>query len=136
MFAQIGCGTSSRGLVVFVCTGAGVFRIEWGDVMKKLFGSFFPWMHSMNDSRAATRGLVKLWWLSMAVVLGTILLGFSAPVMGQAVNATLLGTVRDSSGAAVAGAKGTATEMKPTVNPIPTTTNIANNASPYLPPTH
>src|SRR5260370_10702663 len=87
--------------------------------MKKLFGSFFPWMRSMNDSHAvnteefaapATGGLVKLWRLSMALLLGTILLGFSAPVMGQAVNATLLGTVTDSSGAAVAKVKITITE--------------------------
>jgi hypothetical protein len=69
--------------------------------MKKLFGSTIPWMRSMNNSHAlnteafaapATAGLVKLWRLSMAVLLGTVLLGFSARVMGQAVNAIPLGT--------------------------------------------
>jgi hypothetical protein len=39
-----------------------------------------------------------------------LLLGFSHVLLGQAVNATLLGTVTDSSGAAVAGAKVVATE--------------------------
>src|SRR5260370_5584216 len=102
--------------------------------MKKLFGSFFPWMHSMNDSRAATRGLVKLWWLSMAVVLGTILLGFSEPVMGQAVSATLLGTVTDSSGGAVAGAKVTATEMKTGVSRSTTTNDSGNYEFADVPP--
>ena len=49
----------------------------------------------------ATASFVKLWYLGMAVLLVTTLLGFSVPVMGQAVNATLLGTVTDASGAAV-----------------------------------
>ncbi len=58
--------------------------------------------HAMNTEEfaaPATAGLVKRWRLSMAALLAAILLGFSAPVMGQAVNATLLGTVTDSSGA-------------------------------------
>ena len=58
----------------------------------------------------ATRALVKLRCFSIVVVLGTLLFGFSAPIMGQAVNATLLGTVTDSSGASVANAKVTITE--------------------------
>src|SRR5712692_2151083 len=103
--------------------------------MKKLFSSSFPWMRGMNNSHAintrefaasATAGLVKLWRLSMAVLLGTILLGFSAPIMGQAVNATLLGTVSDSSGAAVAGAKVTATEMKTGISRSATTNDSGN----------
>src|SRR6266481_827178 len=104
----------------FVCTGASVFSNRVGcDVMKKLFGSSFPWIRGMNNSHAmnseefaapATAGLVKRWGLSMAALLAAILLGFSAPVMGQAVNATLLGTVTDSSGAAVSNAKVTITE--------------------------
>src|SRR3989442_2301623 len=85
--------------------------------MKKLFGSFSPWINSWNKSHAihakkfaasAAAGVVKLWRLSVAVLLGTILLGFYSPVMGQAVNATLLGTVTDASGAALAGGEGTA----------------------------
>src|SRR5712692_5468498 len=111
--------------------------------MKKLFGSYFPWMGSINNSHAmntgefarrATAGLVKLWRLSMAVVLGAVLLGFSAPVMGQAVNATLLGAVTDTSGAVVAGAKVTATEMKTGVSRSTTTNDSGNYAFANLPP--
>src|SRR5437899_6641825 len=111
--------------------------------MKKLFSSSFPWMRGMNNSHAintqefaasATAGLVKLWRLSMAVLLGAILLGFSAQAMGQAVNATLLGTVTDSSGAAVAGAKVTATEMKTGVSRNTTTNDSGNYAFADLAP--
>jgi len=107
LFGRIGCGTSSK-RIGLLCTGAVVFsNREWGDVVKKLFGSSFLCMRGMNNFRAmdteefaapATACVVKLWRLSMAVLLGAILLGFSSPVMGQAVNATLLGTVTDSSG--------------------------------------
>src|SRR6266704_2147155 len=123
--------------------GPESLRIEWGEVMKKLFSSSFPWMRGMNNSHAintrefaasATAGLVKLWRLSMAVLLGTILLGFSAPIMGQAVNATLLGTVSDSSGAAVAGAKVTATEMKTGISRSATTNDSGNYEFADLPP--
>src|SRR5260370_17413349 len=109
--------------------------------MKKLFGSFFPWTRSMNDSHPvnteefaapATGGLVKLWRLSMALLLGTILLGFSAPVMGQAVNATLLGTVSDSSGAAVSNAKVTITETNTGIpHPSPANDN-SKSVFPHL----
>src|SRR6266403_316988 len=111
--------------------------------MKKLFGSYFPWMRSMNNSPAmntgefalrATAGLVKLWRLSMAVVLGAVLPGFSAPVMGQAVNATLLGAVTDTSGAVVAGAKVTATEMKTGVSRTTTANDSGNYEFGNLPP--
>ncbi len=111
--------------------------------MKKLFGSYFPWMGSINNSPAmntgefalrATAGLVKLWRLSLAVLLGAVLLGFSAPVMGQAVNATLLGAVTDTSGAVVAGAKVTATEMKTGVSRSTTTNDSGNYAFANLPP--
>src|SRR6266699_4024664 len=87
--------------------------------MKKLFSASSRWIHGGNKSHGihteefavpATGDLIKLWHMSMAVLLGTILLGFSAPVKGQAVNATLLGTVTDSSGGAVAKVKVTLTE--------------------------
>ena len=81
--------------------------------MKKLFGSFF---------------------LSMAVLLGTILMGFSAPVMGQAVNATLLGTVTDSSGASVANAKVTITETNTGISHTSQTNDSGNYVFPDLPP--
>jgi len=53
--------------------------------MKKLFGSYFPWMRSMKNFPAMntgefalrdTAGLVKLRRQSMAVLLGAVLLGF------------------------------------------------------------
>jgi len=108
--------------------------MEWGDVMKKLIGPSFAWMRSTNNSPAMNieglalhaTGLVKLWRLSIAMLLGAILLGFSAPVIGQAINATLLGTVTDASGAVVAGAKITVTEMKTGVVHSVTTNDSGN----------
>jgi hypothetical protein len=103
--------------------------------MKKLFGSSFPWMGSWNKSHAmnteefavpAAASPGRLSRLSMAVLLAIILLGFSAPVMGQAVNATLLGTVTDSSSGVVAGAKITITEMKTGVVHSVTTNDSGN----------
>ena len=93
--------------------------------------------HAMNTEEfaaPATAGLVKLWRLSMAVLLGTILLGFSAPVMGQAVNATLLGTVTDSSGAAVASVKVTITETNTGIRHASQTNESGNYVFPNLPP--
>ena len=111
--------------------------------MKKLFGSSCPRMFGCNKPDAvnteefavpAAAALVKLWYPSMAVLLGTILLGFSAPVMGQAVNATLLGTVTDASGAVVVGAKITITEMKTGVVHSITTNDSGNYEVPALAP--
>src|SRR2546428_5214885 len=111
--------------------------------MKKLFGSFSHWINSWNKSHAihakkfeapAKAGVVEVWRLSMAVLLGTILLGFSAPVMGQAVNATLLGTVTDSSGAAVASVKVTITETNTGISHASQTNESGNYIFPDLPP--
>src|SRR6266568_6549999 len=111
--------------------------------MKKLFRSFSRGMDSGEKSHAMhTKGfavpaagyLIKLWHMSMAVLLGTILLGFSAPVKGQAVNATLLGTVTDTSGAVVAAAKVTATEMKTGLSRSTTTNDSGNYLFADLPP--
>jgi len=111
--------------------------------MKKLFGSYFPWMRSMKNFPAMntgefalrdTAGLVKLRRQSMAVLLGAVLLGFSAPVMGQAVNATLLGTVTDTSGAVVTGANVTIKEMKTGVNRGATTNESGNYEFSHLAP--
>ena len=52
------------------------------------------------------RSLKRFRWIATVLVLS-----FSPSLFGQAVNATLLGTVTDSSGATVAGAKVTATEV-------------------------
>lgn len=69
------------------------------------------------------------------MLLGTILFGFSAPVvMGQAVNATLLGTVTDSSGAAVANVKVTITETNTGISRTTRTNESGNYVLPDLPP--
>src|SRR5260370_41483166 len=95
--------------------------------MKKLFASSFGWTLSWRTSPAMNsqglaapkeRGLIKLWLLSMVLLLGAILLGFSAPVLGQAVNATLLGTVTDSSWAAVANVKVSLTQKNTGVSRV------------------
>src|SRR5712691_7616077 len=104
--------------------------------MKKLFASSFPWLHSRDTfsarnpeefARPATAGLAKLWYLSIGVILaGTIVLGFSPPVAGQAGNATVLGAVREESGGVVAAAKITITEMKTGVVHSVTTNESGN----------
>ena len=111
--------------------------------MKKLLGSSFGWTISWHNFLATDgqglaarneRGLMKLWHLSMVLLLGTILLGFSAPIVGQAVNATLLGAVTDSSGAAVASAKVTITETNTAISHISQTNESGNYVFPDLPP--
>jgi len=82
----------------------------------------------------AACGLVKFGRLSMAILLGLSLAAFFTPVMGQAVNATLLGTVTDASGAVVSGAKVTITEMKTGVSRSATTNEDGNYEFPNLPP--
>jgi Carboxypeptidase regulatory-like domain len=110
--------------------------------MKKLLGSSFSWMDIRDKSCAtnaeqftvpATIGLI-LWRLSIVVILGTLLFGLSAPVMGQAVNATLLGTVTDSSGAAVANVKVTITETNTGISRVSQTNESGNYVFPDLPP--
>jgi Carboxypeptidase regulatory-like domain len=109
--------------------------------MKKLSGSSSPWIygwnksHAMNTKESARPAMVRLWRLTMAVVLlGTLLLGYSPPVAGQAVNATLLGTVTDSSGAAVASVKVTITETKTGISRTSQTNDSGNYVFPDLPP--
>ena len=82
----------------------------------------------------ANIGLIKLWRFSIAVILGTLLFGFSAPVMGQAVNATVLGTVTDSSGASVANVKVTITETNTGISRVSQTNESGNYVFPDLPP--
>src|SRR2546421_2156633 len=82
----------------------------------------------------ARTALIKRWHFSIAVLLGTMLLGYSAPVMGQAVNATLLGTVTDSSGAAVASVKVTITETNTGISRTSQTNDSGNYVFPDLPP--
>ena len=63
-----------------------------------------------------------------------VLLFSSSSALGQAVNATLLGTVTDASGAVVAGARVTTTEMKTGVVRSITTNDSGNYAFADLPP--
>src|SRR5258708_38581214 len=92
-----------------------------GCVMKKLSSSLFAWLIGLRNSPAmnnqglavpAAGGLSRLGYLGVALLIATILFGFSAPVAGQAVNATLLGTVTDLSGATVAEGKAQASSVK------------------------
>src|SRR5437879_3065011 len=83
-------------------------------------------------------GHVKPWLLSLAIPLGTFLVVFSAlfsaPLMGQAVNATLLGSVTDSSGAAVANAKVTLAETNTGISHTSQTNDSGNYVFPDLAP--
>jgi hypothetical protein len=90
--------------------------------------------NSRSRSACPAGGLFKLWHLSMAVLLATIFLGFSEPVRGQAVNATLLGTVTDSSGAPVSNAKITITETNTGIGRTTQTNESGNYVVPDLPP--
>jgi carboxypeptidase family protein len=78
--------------------------------------------------------LVGLWRLAVVLVFGIILVGFPSRVVGQAVNATLLGTVTDSSGAAVANAKVTLTETRTGISRASQTNESGNYVFPDLPP--
>src|SRR5215831_5632852 len=81
----------------------------------------------------AERGVVELFWFSLVTLL-VIVAMTSGPAKGQAVNATLLGTVTDSSGAAVAGAKIIITEVKTGVAHSATTNESGNYEVPDLAP--
>src|SRR5499427_2463492 len=88
-----------------------------------------------NQRRAAhaERGLAELFWLGLVTLL-VIVAMTSGPAKGQAVNATLLGTVTDSSGAAVAGARIIITEVKTGVVHSATTNESGNYEVPDLAP--
>jgi outer membrane receptor protein involved in Fe transport len=112
------------------------------EVMKKLFVSSSPRISGCKRSftidakvfaPSATVGLLKLWRLSTAILLGTILLWISPPVVGQAVNATLLGTVTDASGAAVASVKVTLMETNTGISRSSQTNESGNYVFPDLP---
>ena len=108
--------------------------------MKKLlvassYGSVCLQRESLSShlKRAASCG--ARWWRSVLIVALCALLWSSAPrVAGQAVNATLLGTVTDSSGAAVANAKITITETNTNVSRTSETNESGNYVFADLPP--
>src|ERR1051325_10056661 len=90
---------------------------------------------SRSPRRRSTRiGKVFLWSVC-AVFLFAVILGVSsAPLAGQAVNATVLGTVADSTGAAVANAKVTITETNTNISRSTQTNDSGNYVFPDLPP--
>ena len=110
--------------------------------MDKLFGTSSSSMNarskSLNNGQSsdisAGSGSPKLWRVSLALLLGIVLLEFSALVVGQAVNATLLGTVTDSSGGAVVGAKVTIMETNTGISRSSATNESGNYVFPDLPP--
>jgi len=110
------------------------------DVMKKLFASLFHCQHksfALSTEEFAlfgTPSLIKLWHLSLTVLLAASMLGFSSQVRGQAVNATLLGTVTDSSGAAAANVRLTITESNTGITRTSQTNESGNYVVPDLPP--
>jgi Carboxypeptidase regulatory-like domain len=95
--------------------------------MKELFRSLFRFTVLARHTAAFRH-------LCMFLLVGTILLGSSAAVLGQAVNATLLGTVTDSSGAAVANAKVLLTETNTGISHTTNTNDSGNYVLPDLPP--
>jgi hypothetical protein len=72
--------------------------------------------------------------LSAVLLITFAFAGAPAPVAAQAVNATLLGTVSDSSGAAVANAKVTITETNTNISRTAQTNESGNYVFPDLPP--
>lgn len=92
-------------------------------------------MKRCNEVLAAIveHGFGKLLWFSLAVLLVVAALT-SEPIRGQAVNATLLGTVTDSSGAAVGNAKLTITETNTSITHSSQTNESGNYVFPDLPP--
>ena len=137
---QLSCGTSSN-------TFAGVFLRDgklskgWGwKVMSRFFSNLSSRRKNHSNSgnlalKSVPGGpLVKLGGLGMILLLGAILTAFSVPLRGQAVNATLLGTVTDSSAAAVANAKVTITETNTNISHTSQTNESGNYVFPDLPP--
>src|SRR5258708_15717486 len=113
------------------------------DVMKKLFASLWPRFHCQDKSFSTntekftvlgTCGPIKLWPLSLAVLLAASILGFSSQARGQAVNATLLGGVPDSSGAEAGNVEMTITEMNTGISRTSQTNESGNYVIPDLPP--
>src|ERR1700741_1952158 len=110
--------------------------------MDKLFGTSSSSVNARSESLnngqssdiSAGSGSPKLWRVSLALLLGIVLLEFSDQIVGQAVSATLLGTVTDSSGGAVASAKVTITETKTGISLSSRPNESVNYVFPDLPP--
>jgi uncharacterized surface anchored protein len=76
----------------------------------------------------------RVWFAFVFVILMTSTLLFAAKARCQAVNGAVLGTITDSSGAAVAGAKITITEQNQNVSRSTTTNESGFYSVPDLPP--
>lgn len=112
-------------------------------VMSKLHGAFSSRQKTWSTLRTCGQKselfcgnrLARLWQISAAVLLAVVLGVSSAPVVfGQAVNGAFLGTVTDSTGAAVAGAKVTITEQNQSVSRSATTNDSGFYSFPDVPP--
>lgn len=93
-------------------------------------------MRSSSFIPAKARAVSHFSFFSFAAVLlcVVVLSAFPASVAGQAVNATLLGTVSDSTGAAVANAKVTITETNTNISRTTQTNESGNYVFPDLSP--
>lgn len=95
------------------------------------------------SSRLYTAGLANVWQfggfmkgLRQIGIAAFICLATAASAFSQTVTATLLGTVSDAQGGAVAGAKVTATELSTQVSIERTTNSSGNYEFPYIKPGH
>lgn len=87
-------------------------------------------------STVALQSARKFFFLSFcaSLFLAVLLVLSSVPANGQAVDATLVGTVQDSTGAAVANAKVTVTETNTNISRTTQTNDSGNYVFPDLPP--
>ena len=110
--------------------------------MKKASASFFLSIFASAKSLTSnfekfpgrTTGRVRTALRVIVVLLLALLGASSAVVLGQAVNGNLLGTVTDSSGAVISGAKVTFTEQDQNVSRTATTNDSGFYSFPDVPP--
>src|ERR1700687_2417474 len=117
---------------------------EWSESKKCLDNEYQPDGPSTQHKKCngvllfetSRGGLMKSRWGSLWVYLAALcVLLFSSPsALGQAVNATLLGTVTDSSAGAVANVKVTITETNTGISRTSQTNESGNYVFPDLPP--
>jgi hypothetical protein len=88
-----------------------------------------------SSSKSTTRTFELATFCLSSVLLFALILGITpTPVAAQAVNATVLGTVSDASGAPVANAKVTLTETNTNISRSTQTNESGNYVMPDLPP--
>lgn len=110
--------------------------------MSELHGASSSWVDDGVGSRRHEKALEpqvgcgrkKLWSLGAAMVVVAMLFASGGRLAGQAVNGAFVGTVTDSSGAAVAGAKITITEQNQNVSRSATTNDSGFYSFPDVPP--